>query len=135
MEHGFAHCGHGAGVVHVGAEICAVIDAAEHPLRVGNQPQQSETGAIGRRAVDREALLAARLDPDALVPGHRVADARLRPGRRHDDRVAERASCVDQRLQASGVNAVVVGDEKIHLGWLTVDGCGLFDKCAGSWAG
>ena len=41
---------------------------------------QSEAGAVGRRTVDRETLIAARLDPDALMPRYGVADTGLRLG-------------------------------------------------------
>jgi hypothetical protein len=59
--------------------------------------------------VNRETLVAARLDPNSFVPGYRVTDSRLRSGRRHYDRIATYASSRDQGGKAWSVNAVVIG--------------------------
>ena len=91
VQDGFAHGGDGAGIINVRAEVRAVVDAAQDPFRVGHEMEQAEADAIGRRAVDGETIFAARLDPDAIVPGDGVADAGLRAGGRDNDGIAERA--------------------------------------------
>src|SRR5436190_24258906 len=64
--------------------------------------------------MNRKTLVAALLDPDPFVPGHGMADTGLRLRRCDHDRVAERTSCGEQRLEARSVNPIVVGDEQIH---------------------
>jgi hypothetical protein len=68
VEDGFADGGDGAGVVDVGAEIATVVDAAEHPPGARGDVEETEARAIGRGAVDGEAMVAARLE---LAPRRR----------------------------------------------------------------
>lgn len=114
VQNRFAHRRNRAGIVNIGAEVGAVIDSAENPPGVRNHFQQSESHAIRRSAVDGVAFLAAGLDPDALLPGHPMTNARLRPGRSDDNRIAERLDCAHQCFEARGIDAVVVGEKELH---------------------
>jgi len=52
-------------------KIRAMVDAAEHPLRVGHDSKQAKPRAIGRRAVDRENVFWLRCSIlTTLAPGH-----------------------------------------------------------------
>src|ERR1700745_836413 len=75
---GFADRRARARVVNISAEIRAVIDAAQHPIRVRHQMEQAEPNAIRRCAVDGKTFRAPRLDAHTFVPGHSVTHARLR---------------------------------------------------------
>ncbi len=114
MQDGFPDRGDGAGIIDVGTQIRTVIHAAEHPLCVGNEVEQAEPGAIGRCAVDCETLLSAWLDPNAVMPRDAVAHSGLCPGGRHHDRIAECAGCGYQRFEPGSINAIVIGNKKLH---------------------
>jgi hypothetical protein len=97
-------------VINVGPKIRAVIDPAQNPFRFRNQMKQAEAGAIGRRAVNRKPILAARLDPHPFVPGDGVANSRLRRGGRDHDWFPEGARCGDERPESRRINTVIVGE-------------------------
>jgi hypothetical protein len=40
----------------------------------------------------------------------------MRPGRRNDNRIAERASGAQQCFETRGIDAIVIGEKKLHLG-------------------
>ena len=56
----------------------------------------------------------ARFEAHAFFPRNHVADAGLRPGGGDDDGFAEVARGGEQRGEAGGVDAVVVGEEELH---------------------
>ena len=66
VQHRFAHRRDRAGVIDIRAEIAAVIDPAQHPIRIRHHMQQTEPSAIGRRAVDGETVLAPFFDAHAF---------------------------------------------------------------------
>ena len=108
VQHGFADGGDGAGIIDVCAEIAAVIDAAEHPLRIGRDAQQPEPHAIRWRAMNGGLIRAARFEAHGAIPSDRVAHAGLRRGRGDDDGRAEIVRRGEQRAEAGSVNAVIV---------------------------
>jgi hypothetical protein len=114
MQDRFAHRGDRAGVMHVRAEIRAVVDTAQNPLRVGDDFEQSEADAIGRGSVDCITFVAARLDPHAVMPGHAMAHARLRTGRGDDDMFSQVAARGDKRLETFGFDAIIVCHQESH---------------------
>jgi hypothetical protein len=75
--------------------------------------------------MDRETLFAALFNPDALVPGDSVTNARLRIGRRDDNRIAKVPECHYQRRQTSSINSVIVCDQKFHFATSLVANCEL----------
>src|SRR4029453_1379150 len=64
VEHRFANRGDGSRIVHIGAEIRALIDAAQHPLRVGHHAEQPESRAIGWRPVYHKTNRGPFFEPD-----------------------------------------------------------------------
>ena len=76
--------------------------------------EETETNAIRRCAMNRETLLASRFDAQAFAPGDAMAHTRLRPGRRHYHRIAERARGLDESVETGGIDAVVVGEEEFQ---------------------
>ena len=114
MQHRLAHRRHGSRIVDIGPQVAAVIDATEHPLRIGNKLEQSNARAIRRGPINGKSLLSTRFDPERTVRCDGMADARLRTCRRDYDRLADRACRAQQRLQAGSVDAVVVAKEELH---------------------
>src|SRR5438876_8555505 len=92
-----------------------MVDAAEHPLRVGHDSKQAEPCAIGRRAVDHETFLAALFDLNTLAPGYGVTHARLWTDRCDDHRIADFLGCRYERGETSGVNSIIIGHQEFHL--------------------
>jgi hypothetical protein len=110
----FHRRGDGARVDDVLAEIAAAVDAgeAERRLVVLEDVVDREQHAVGRRAVDREAAALRAADAQRRADGERMADrALLGLGRHHPDVLGERARDLLERLEAGGVDTVVVGDE------------------------
>ena len=91
-----------------------MIDPAEHPLRVRNNSEQTEPGAIRRGAMNSETLIITLFDADAFSPCDGVTDARLRSGRGDHDWIAYCADRTEQSLKARSVNAIVIGEEELH---------------------
>ena len=114
VKHRFPDRRYSSRVMHIRTQIAAMIDAAQYPIRVGNEFQQSNTRAVRRRAMDRETMAFARLDTNDPMRRDRVADSGLRPSRGNHDRLTERASCDHQRLEARGVDAIIVANQKLH---------------------
>ena len=92
-----------------------MVDAAEHPLRVGHDSKQAQPGAIARRAVDREMFFATLFDPNTFAPGYGVAHARLRTGWRDHHGVADLLGCRYERGETSGINSIIIGHQELHL--------------------
>jgi hypothetical protein len=59
-------------------------------------------------------FVAARLDADAIMPGHAMAHPRLRPSGRHHDGFAEVRRGLAQGFESGRFNAIVVGQKKLH---------------------
>ena len=94
--------------------------------------KQPQPDAVGRCAVNGEtiraglavraglalragvAVIVARFDAHAFVPGHGVADARLRSSRRDDGGFAKILRSFEQRIQSGSVDAIVIRDQKFH---------------------
>ena len=64
--------------------------------------------------MDCEAIAFTRLDTNCPMRRDRVADSGLRSSRGNHDRLTERPSCGHQRLEARGVDAIVVAHQKLH---------------------
>jgi hypothetical protein len=114
MQHRLAHCRHRSRVVHVGAQVPTMIDATEHPLRIGNKLEQSDPRAIRRGAINGKSLLPTRFDPQETVRCDRMADAGLWTRRRDNDRIADLACCAQQCFQTGRIDPVIIAKKELH---------------------
>jgi hypothetical protein len=114
MERGFANRSDSSRVVDIRPEISAVIDSAKHPTRVWDEPEQPDPGTIRGRAVYREAFVAPWLNADGAFGCDGVTDSRLRAGRRHDHRLAQRACGLQKSLEPRCLDAVVIAQQQFH---------------------
>lgn len=64
--------------------------------------------------MNRETMAFARLDTNGPMRRDRVADSRLRSGRRNHNRITERPGCDHQRLEARRIDAIIVANQKLH---------------------
>ena len=105
---------HGARAPDVVREVRARVDAAQHEVDAA-RPEETVEGdehAVRRRAVDREASLAARLDLHVLPPAQRPPAPALVLGRSdHPHVVAALPRRAFQHRQSVGVDSVVVDDD------------------------
>jgi hypothetical protein len=78
-----------------------------------------ERDTVGREAVDREALLTIGelhgREAQGLVKGDGVAARAARSLRRDDQHLAEGPERSMQGSQTRGANAVIIGDEDLHV--------------------
>ena len=114
--------GDGARVGDVVAEVRAVVDAGDDDvgLEALDEPELREPDAVDRRAVGRVARRAVLevdlLDPERAARGDHARERGAVAVGRHDREldVGQRDERAPQRLQALGLDAVVVGEEHAH---------------------
>ncbi len=83
------------------------------------------TQSVGR-ALDREAALADRAQPQRIVERERMRDAGLVELRRdHPDVVRQRAADLGADVEPLGMDAVVVGDQDAHIACLDYLPCSI----------
>jgi hypothetical protein len=120
VEHRLTNRSDCPGIIDVGAEIPAVIDTAENPVRVRNNFVKTKSTAIGWGAVNGVSTITASLNPHRPFVGDRVTDSGLRSGGCDHEQVAKTFGCTDQRQQARSVDAVVIAEQKFHEGKLGI---------------
>jgi hypothetical protein len=128
-DHALERGGDRAGVRDVVPEVRAVVDAAHDQLgrEALHQAEGGEAHAVDRRAVggvaDGPVAEVDLLHPQRPPRGDAAADRRA-VGVRRDDReldARDGEQRAAERLEALGLDAVVVGEEDAHLPGATAD--------------
>ena len=101
-----------SGIGHVIAEVGAVIDpGGDQGRSLGQEAQDAQVDAIGRRTVDREPPLGHLLHAHGPVQRQGVPARALLPLGRHHPHLAQVVQSLGQRRQPWRMDAVVIRDE------------------------
>jgi hypothetical protein len=115
----FHRRGDRAGIGHVVAQVRHWVDARDHQIHLGNDPKDGERHTVRGRTVagqSRGTVGKPHLfDAQGPVNGLDMAAPRPVVIGREDADLAERAHLLGKRQQTRGGDAVVVGNQNVHI--------------------